>query len=207
MEKDSKQSTQQTYSTRRTLIERVKDQYNEEAWNEFSDIYTRYIYAIIRNMGISPQDSEEIHQQVMVKLWKKVPELDFDEIRRFRSYLGVIVKNEVRQFIRARTRLLERESKAANDVSLEYLKNIRLPDIERIAEKEWQVHLANIALHKIEPYFSPNAILLFRLCLEGAKPEEITEKTGIARNSINTIKARVRSRLSAEIKRLQDDLQ
>ena len=207
MKTDPGQNKQITYSTRQTLIARVQDPHNEQAWDEFVDIYTRFIYAIIHSMGISFHDVKEIHQSVVVKLWKKIPEMDFTKIPSFRAYVTVMVKNEVRQFIRARKRLLERENRAANDASLNYLNNIRTPDIERIAEKEWHIHIANVALQKIEPYFSPNAITLFRLSMEGASPDEITEKTGIARNSINTIKSRVKSRLFAEINRLKTDLQ
>ncbi len=171
------------------------------------DTYTRFIYAIIHSMSIPLHDVNEIHQSVVIKLWKKIPDMDFNRIPSFRAYVAVMVKNEVLQFIRARKRRLERENKAANDASLTYLNSIEIPDIERIAEEEWHIHIANLALKKIEPYFSQNAIQLFRLSMEGASPEEITKKTGIARSSINTIKSRVKSRLRTEINRLQEELQ
>jgi len=204
---DSGQDNQVTYSTRQTLIMRVRNQQDEQAWAEFVDIYTRFIYAIIRSMKMSTDDVKEIHQSVIIKLWKKMPEIDLTRTPCFRAYVTVMVKNEVRQFIRARKRLLARENNAANDASLTYLNNIRTPDIKRIAEAEWHIHITNIALHKIEPYFSPNAIELFRLSMKGASPDEITEKTGIARNSIKTIKSRVKSRLCAEINQLKIALQ
>jgi RNA polymerase sigma factor (sigma-70 family) len=197
---------QPTLSTRKTLIDRVKDQYNEAAWEEFAGIYSRYIYAVIRNMNISQQDTEEIHQKVMVKLWEKLPEMNTDEIRRFRSYLAMITKNEVKQFIRARTRRQDWESKAAGDASISYLQSIRLPDIDMIAEKEWQIHLTHLAMKKIEPCFSKKTMDVFRLSLEGVEREEIARRTGIGLGSINTLKARVKSRFFSEIQQLRDDL-
>lgn len=62
------------YNTRQTLIERVRDQYNEKAWEEFVEIYEPYIYSIIRRMGISAHDSKDIHQNVLLSIWKKLPE-------------------------------------------------------------------------------------------------------------------------------------
>ncbi len=195
-----------TLSTRKTLIERVKDQYNEAAWEEFAGIYSRYIYAVIRNMNISQQDTEEIHQKVMIRLWEKLPEMKTDEIRRFRSYLAMVAKNEVKQFVRARTRQQDRENKAASDASLNYLQSIRLPDIDTIAEKEWQIHLTHLAMKKIEPCFSTKTMEVFRLSLEGVEREEIARRTGIALDSINTLKARVKFRFFAEIQQLREDL-
>ena len=32
------------YKTRKTLLLRIKDQYNDDAWAEFSEVYKRYLY-------------------------------------------------------------------------------------------------------------------------------------------------------------------
>ena len=193
--------------TRFTLIERVKHQYDEVAWKEFAGIYKGYIYAVIRNLALSEHDSEEVHQKVMVKLWEKLPALDTGEIRRFRSYLAAVAKNEVKQFIRSRERRMEREMKSLEGGESDYLNSIRLPEIERIAEEEWKVHLTNLAFKKIEGSFSRKAIEVFRLSVEGLGPDEIADRTGIARGSIATLKARVKTRFFQEIERLREDLE
>lgn len=193
--------------TRFTLIERVKRQYDEAAWKEFAEIYRGYIYAVIRNLALSEHDTEEVHQKVMVKLWEKLPTLDTGQIRRFRSYLAMVAKNEVKQFIRSRERRMERERKSLETGISDYLNSIRLPEIERIAEEEWKVHLTNLAFRKIESDFSKKAIAVFRLSVEGLTPDEIAERTGIARGSIATLKARVKTRFFQEIELLREDLE
>jgi RNA polymerase sigma factor (sigma-70 family) len=193
--------------TRFTLIERVKRQYDEAAWKEFADIYKGYIYAVIRNLAMSEHDAEEVHQKVMVKLWEKLPTLDTSQIRRFRSYLAMVAKNEVKQFIRARERRMEREMKSLEAGESDYLNSIRLPEIEKIAEEEWKVHLTNLAFKKIEGSFSKKAMEVFRLSVEGVSPDEIAEQTGIARGSIATLKARVKTRFFKEIEILREDLE
>ncbi len=194
------------FATRVTLIERVKNQYDNDAWKEFAEIYRSYIYAVIRNLGMSEHDTEEVHQKVMVKLWKKLPELDTSQIRRFRSYLAVITKNEVKQFIRSRVRRQEREMKALDHGESEYLDSIRLPEIEKVAEEEWKIHIANLAFKQIETDFSSKAISVFRLSVEGKSIEEIIEATGLSRGSVATLKARVKARFIMEINRLKEYL-
>lgn len=193
-------------STRLTLIERVKQRYDESAWREFAEIYRGYIYAVIRNLNLSEHDAEEIHQRVMVKLWEKIPQLDTSQIRRFRSYLAGVVKNEVKQFIRSRTRRQTRETLVVADGDTDYFEAIRLPEIEVIAEAEWKIHLTNVALQNIANDFSQTALEVFRLSIEGVLPEEIAERTGVGRGSVATLKARVKVRFFQEIEQLRADL-
>ncbi len=192
--------------TRATLIERVKRKYDEEAWKEFADIYKRYLYAVIRNLGMSEHDTQEVHQKVMVTLWEKLPSLDTGEIRRFRSYLAGIAKNEVRQLIRSRERRQSRDMRSLETSDTDYLQSIRLPEIEAIAEEEWKVHLTNLAFQNIENEFSKKAIQVFRLSIEGANPDEIANRVGIGRPSVATLKARVKARFFMEIERLKEEL-
>ncbi len=195
------------YATRPSLIQRLKDQHNEEAWKEFARVYSNFIYAVIRNMNISATDTEEIHQQVMVKVWAQLPKMDTEQIRRFRSYLATMTKNEVLHFIRDRKRRIAREEKAANDASLNYLNNIRLPDVEHIAASEWRIHLTNLALDNIESLFSKKAIEIFRLSINGVDPEKIAEQTGSTLSTVNTLKSRVKARFTAELNQLKTELE
>ncbi|GAB5561085.1 MAG: hypothetical protein SynsKO_27320 [Synoicihabitans sp.] len=192
-------------NTRLTLIERIKQRYDDAAWREFAEIYRGYIYAVIRNLNLSEHDAEEIHQRVMVKLWEKLPSLEVGEIRRFRSYLAGVVKNEVKQFIRSQTRRQNRETRVAEDEA-DGFASIRLPEIEVIAEAEWKVHLTNVALQNIAKDFSQTALEVFRLSIEGLLPEEIATRTGVGRGSVATLKARVKTRFFQEIDQLRADL-
>ena len=151
--------------------------------------------------------AEEIHQQIIVKLWQVLPELDLNKIRRFRSYLGTMTKNEVLQFIRSETRRIERETKASTDSSLDYLNSIRVADIEEIAESEWRIHLANMALRSIADKFSSKAIDVFRLSINGMSAAAISEKLNLSVNSVQTFKSRVRGHFTAELEHLRQTLE
>jgi DNA-directed RNA polymerase specialized sigma24 family protein len=102
---------------------------------------------------------------------------------------------------------MEREMKSLEAGESDYLNSIRLPEIEKIAEEEWKVHLTNLAFKKIEGSFSKKAMEVFRLSVEGVSPDEIAEQTGIARGSIATLKARVKTRFFKEIEILREDLE
>ena len=195
------------YQTRVTLIQRVQNQQDEQSWEEFVRVYRRYIYAIIRSMNISEHDTEDILQQVLINLWNSLPKMDYEKINRFRSWLSTVTKNCVTDFIRKRTREANRLEKASKDDTLTYLKAIRLPEIENIAEREWEIHLTNMALENIEPLFSGKAVDAFRLTLQGKSVEEIARELDLKENSVYRLKNRVKERLILEIRHLREELE
>jgi RNA polymerase sigma factor (sigma-70 family) len=206
MKEKEQESKTDPYATRKTLIRRVQDQHNDLAWEEFIDVYSRYVYSILIKMNVSESDSDEIHQQVMLNLWKRLPELDVQQLR-FRNYLSTVTKNTVLNFIRTRKRRIDREEKALADSTLTYLDSIRLPDIEEIAEKEWRIHLTHLTLKNIEPLFSRNAIIVFKLSLQGLTAQQIAEQEKMSLNTVNTLKSRVKSRFKSELEQLKAELE
>ena len=195
------------YQTRATLIQRVQNQQDEQSWEEFVVVYRRYIYAIIRSMNISEHDTEDILQQVLINLWNSLPKMDYDKINRFRSWLSTVTKNCVTDFIRKRMRDANRLEKASKDDTLTYLKAIRLPEIDGIAEREWEIHLTNLALGNIESLFSGKAVEAFRLTLAGKSVEEIAAELDLKENSVYRLKNRVKERLIQEIRHLRTELE
>lgn len=195
------------YNTRQTLIRRIQDRGDDEAWEEFLQIYRRYIYAIIRNMNISKDDADDLVQLVSIKLLDSCSKQDMSEIRRFRSWLSTLTRNCVIDFVRKRSLDAERFEAAAKEDAMAYLKDIRLPDIERIAEREWGIHLANMALENIRPLFSGKAIKVFQLSLDGMDVPQIAREMELKENSVYRLKNRVKARLIIEVEELRKELE
>ncbi|WP_168442076.1 RNA polymerase sigma factor [Pontiella desulfatans] len=195
-----------TYNTRQTLIMRVKNQHDDPSWEEFANIYRGYIYAVIRNMGIAESDREELVQQTLIKLWKKLPDIDVEHSGKFRSWLSTLTKNCVIDFIRKRKREINLREKAADQEDQQQVNTV-LPDIDRISEAAWKQHLAALALDNIEPHFSGKAVNVFRLSLQGLDVPAIAEKLEIKEESVYRLKTRVKARLIEEIQRLRSELE
>lgn len=195
-----------TYNTRQTLIQRVKNQHDEPSWEEFAGIYRGYIYTVIRNMGIAESDREELVQQTLIKLWEKLPDIDCNHKGRFRNWLGTLTKNCVIDFIRKRERDYALLQKVSVEKELEQF-NMALPDINRISERAWKEHLTLMALANIEPHFSGKAVQVFRLSLAGASVPRIADELNIRQDSVYRLKTRVKARLIEEIQRLRTELE
>ena len=195
------------YKTRQTLIQRLKENQDEQSWEEFLRIYRPYVYAIIRNMGISEDDAEDLIQQVMIKVWNNIGEKDADPTRRFRNWLSTVTSNCVKNYIRKRVLDAERLEKAQQDETRSYLNSIRLPLVEQIAEREWRVHLFNLAMERVEGLFSGKAMQVFKLSLDGMDVAQIASKMELKENSVYRLKNRVKERMALEIEVLREELE
>lgn len=188
--------------TRQTLIERIRDQYNEPAWEEFARIYESYIYAIIRRMGISAEDSKDIHQDIMLNIWKKLPEYRKKPDTRFRGWLSTITSNSVKYFLRSKANL----NKKHDNFGLDQNDETAASALEKIANEEWEIFLTNKALENVESAFSGKGIDVFKKSLEGKSIPDIAKEMNIEESSVYQLRARVKRSLIKEVNRLREVL-
>jgi RNA polymerase sigma factor (sigma-70 family) len=196
-----------TYATRKTLLQRVRNQHDQQSWTELVDVYRKYVYSVIRSLNISEHDADDILQHVFLKLWEKLPDMDPEEIIRFRSLLGRITKHCTIDYVRKRSTAAEKLKQAAQDETMQYLKSIQLPEIDRIAEERWEVFLANQALENVEAQFSGQAVAVFRMSLSGLGVKEIASELGLELNSVYRLRTRVKNQLILEIQHLREELE
>ena len=91
------------YTTDSGLLSRMAEQ-EEAAWIEFDAKYRRMICAIGEKRGISPADSEDLVQEVMLICCKRLRSFIYDRARgHFRSFLFAIVQNIAWQMRRKKT--------------------------------------------------------------------------------------------------------
>ena len=174
-------------------------QNDEPAWEEFIDVYSRYIYAIIRRLGVSAQSAEELNQAILVKLWEKLPDYKFlPEVAKFRTWLFRVIYNSVISHKRKLTKEAV-TSEITDDIEVK-------PEINKIMEQEWEKYIANLAWEKVKPMFSGSAIQVFELSLEGKSSEEISEQLGLKLNTVYKLRNRFKDKLAKQIEYLREDL-
>lgn len=192
------------FQTRQTLLERIRTRHDEESWEDFVHYYRHYIYIICRRMNLPHHDSEEVVQQVLVKLWEKLPEFKYDTTRRFRGWLCTVTGNAVKDFMR-KQKSVRKTHESATDEKCP-LQKTSLPDIEEIAEKEWQNYVASLALEKVKKNFSKQVFDIFLALNEGRSRIDVAEEHKLPPNTISVYKKRVVSAMCSEIRRLEEEL-
>lgn len=183
--------------TRETLVRRVRQPHDDVAWDEFVRFYRGYVYNIARRMGLGHHDAEEIVQTVMVKLWHKLPDFEYDSRRgRFRGWLCTVTGNEVKMLLRRHAGY----RKATERQELERQAQLTETSFtHELAEREWQAYVVEQAWKRIAGDFCANAKAAFKMISRGVKAPDIARKLGIAASSVYVYKKRVQDRLRREI--------
>ena len=102
---------------------------------------------------------------------------------------------------------LKRSSRAPKQELLEDSRiATELPEIEKIAESEWETYIGNLAMAAVRERFQPNVIATFELFLRGMSGKEAAEQMDIPLNTAHVYKKRVQNALTKEILRLDHEL-
>ena len=136
---------------------------------------------------------------MLIKLWKKLPETD-TEFKRFRAWLCTVTGNVVHDFRRKSSTRQTYEAK-----SLE-LQELDQPDIERIAQEEWQKFIVTQAIENITANFSSEVMDVFNAVHQGQSLTKVSNQLNLPVNTVSVYKGRVLKAVCREVRRLEDDL-
>ncbi len=184
------------------MLQKVSNQNDESAWKEFVFYYEKYIYLVCRSTNLDHHDAEEIVQQVLVKLWKKLPEFHYNRNQRFRSWLCQVTRNCVMDHFRKIQQQQSRLEKAYASQHWQYYKEDSLPDLEKIAEREWENYIVNMALRNLKNSVSEKMVEVFLAREDGVSAKEISIKMGIPVNTVYVYQKRMTTKLAEEIQQL-----
>ena len=79
--------------TRQSLLLRLRNSRDEEAWAEFMAIYEPVIYRMIRRRGMQDADAREVVQEVLMSVAKAIDRFDVQQAGSFRGWLSRITRN------------------------------------------------------------------------------------------------------------------
>ena len=190
------------YTTRLTLMERLKSSDNENSWEEFIVNYKGFIYSIVRAQKVSPDQIDDIIQDVLLSVWKNLPGFEYDRSKgRFSSWLATITINKVR------SRQLKNSRQSARDhKAYEQQEKTDQGELGEMISREWAAFLTERSWDKIKDELSEPMKLCFEGFMEGKMIRTIAAKLGIPENTVSVYKKRVSVIMKREINRLQNEL-
>src|SRR5687767_693005 len=89
--------------TRASLLVRIRDGSDDEAWRLFVDLYGPLVYAFGRRNGLQDADAADLTQDVLQSVAGAVRGLEYDPRRgSFRGWLHTVARNRLLDFHRKR---------------------------------------------------------------------------------------------------------
>jgi RNA polymerase sigma-70 factor (ECF subfamily) len=186
------------HTTSPTLLERLRQPAEQDAWGRFVQLYTPLLYTWTRHFGLNEADAADLVQEVFTILVQKLPEFRYEPGKGFRHWLRTITVNKWRDHLRRRA--------VIPTAGLAALDEMAAPeDSGAFGEAEYRQHLVRRALQLMQSEFSPKT---WRACWEhvaaGRPAAEVAAELGISVGSVYVAKSRVMSRLRQELKGLLD---
>jgi RNA polymerase sigma-70 factor (ECF subfamily) len=191
--------------TSASLLERLRDEPDGEAWRRLVAVYTPLLRQWLGRYGLQPSDVDDLTQEVLAVVVRELP--GFEHNRRpgaFRRWLRTILVHRLRGFWRAR----QSRPVATGDSDLGHvLEQLEDPEsgLSRLWDEEHDRHVMARLLEQIEPEVKPATWQAFRrVVLDGQDEESVAAALGLSVNAVFIAKSRVLARLRREARELLD---
>jgi len=179
-----------------SLLERLREPEQEQAWERFVGLYTPLLYYWARRSGCRESEAADLVQEVFALLVRKLPEFTYDHNKTFRGWLRTVAQNCWRNIHR----------KAAIPLAANGPDPAQLAAPERddpFWEIEYRQRLVGHALQMMRADFQPATWQACWLIIVEDKPAaEVARELGMSTGAVYMAKSRVLSRLRKELEGL-----
>lgn len=183
-------------STSDTLLRRVRDPADREAWDRFFELYAPLLEGYARAHGLGHADAEEVRDQCLAVVASKMPRFDYRRGQSFKGWLHAIVRGKVIDHLR---RPRERQPETAE---LDRLSDPG-PSPDERWERSWRREHLRYGLSEVRRQERPAVFQVFEMLLvEGLPAAEVCRRTGWNANQVYKAKSRVLRRLREVLERL-----
>ena len=181
--------------TQPSLLSRVRDPANHQAWREFESKYRELILRFCRRRGLQQTDAEDVLQIVLANLVQSLPNFVYDPKRgRFRDYLYQAVRSGISRLKGGAAR--PKKSLAALDTSM--LQSLEANDesaSEALWNQEWINHHFRLAMETIRKTFEPRSIEMFERSVRGESVAQLANAFNTTEQAVHKVRQRIRSRM------------
>jgi RNA polymerase sigma factor (sigma-70 family) len=193
--------------TRVTLLTRIRDGRDVDAWREFVHIYGPVVYRFARNRGLQDADAADLMQDVLRSVARNAGKLEYDPNKgTFRGWLYTVTRNKIYNFLsgqRHRPRGTG-DADAHERLDATPAREEEGPDAEW--EKEYQRRLSARAMELVKDEFQPATWQAFwGTAVDGKAAAEVGAGLKMSPGAVYVAKSRVLARLREEVKRMMEE--
>jgi RNA polymerase sigma-70 factor (ECF subfamily) len=196
--------------TRKSLLSRLKDWGDEESWRTFFDTYWKLIYDVAMRSGLSDVESQDVVQETVISVAKKIPEFNYDpKVGSFKNWLRVLTRWRIMGQFRKR---------AKNQINISALECIkpgvpgfmeRVSDpeggrLEALWDEEWRKNILEMAQDRVKRKATPKDYQIFDLWVMKKSPaRDVARSVGVNLAHVYVAKHRVMTMMKKEVQALE----
>jgi RNA polymerase sigma-70 factor (ECF subfamily) len=198
----------QVPETRDSLLIRLADSADHEAWSAFTAIYRPLIYRVARRRGLQDADAQDLVQQVFISLGKGIEQwLAGAKRARFRTWLHTVARNAVIDQLRSASRVVAAGGTTAT-MQLQEKTDARGNEADLEFEREYQRELFRWSAREVRDEFENPTWLAFWLsAVEGMPIPEVACELGKSVGAVYIARSRVIQRLREKITQYETEME
>jgi len=198
--------------TRHSLLSRLKDWGDQESWRDFFDTYWKLIYGVAIKAGLSGVEAQEVVQETVIAVAKKIPEFKTDPaFGSFKAWLLHLTRWRIADQFRKRQRQgrahQHRSDKTSTTSTIGKIQDPAGFELEHIWDEEWEKNLIDTAIEKVKRQSNPRHYQMFYLhVIKRQSVLQVAKSLGVSAAQVYLVKHRIGGRIKREINHLRTKL-
>lgn len=192
-------------TTRPSLLLRMRDARDHEAWHTFVELYAPLVFRFARKRGLQDADATDLTQEVLRSVAEAMKDGKYESARgSFRGWLHTVTRNAVYKFFRDQ----QRHPSGTGDTQQQArLEQIPAPREQEEWDCEYQKRLFAWACDEIRGEFQEKTWQAFwQTAVDGKSVKQVSTELGISAGSIYVAKSRILTRIKARIEQIESGL-
>lgn len=188
--------------TRISLILRVRDTHDADAWEEFVQIYEPMIKNIAARLGLASEDRDDACQTVLLNLTNSIDQWQTDAKQAsFRRWLYRVAKNTILNYLKSKPHLWAHHHRTGHEPLIEGIEQL-----DANYEIEFLRQTLFYLAEKIKPDFEPTNWSAFWLTYsQQMSVTKAASTLGISKSRVYVARSRIIKRLKLEALRLNEN--
>ncbi len=192
-----------------TLIARLCDQADQDAWDRFVDQYSPLIFSWCLRFKLQETDAADVTQEVLLKLVGLMKQNTYDSQRGgFRAWLKTITSNLIRDLLKSTSRkavadggsqILQRLAQVADPDSIH--------DLGKLIEDQYERELLNVASQRVKGRVQHRTWSSYvGTAIESRSASDVAAELNMPISEVYVCKSRVLKMLRDEVRKLNSTL-
>ncbi|MSU63556.1 MAG: sigma-70 family RNA polymerase sigma factor [Pedosphaera sp.] len=201
-----------TLRTSWTLVARLKNVSDHDAWREFYELYNRLVLGVALKSGLRHDEAEEVLQETMSSVSSHINDFKADPARgSFRAWLLQMARWRIKDQLRKRLPVAASGDRASDGTdrtpTVERVPDGREVDLEGLCDAEWRERLTEEAFKQLRFEAKADQYQIFHLLVvERKTPAEVARMLGRSQAHVYLVKHRVGRALKKIVRRLEEKL-
>jgi RNA polymerase sigma-70 factor (ECF subfamily) len=192
--------------TRPSLLVRIRDSSDHQAWSQFVELYAPLIYGFARKHGLQDADAADLTQDVLRVVAKTIHGLDYDRQRgSFRGWLFTVVRNKLHNFV---TRRRPYEHGTGDTGAHKLLQEQPAPEEEAGAlwEEDYEKQLFACAAKQVQSRVQESTWQAFwQTAVLGKSGKDVAKELQLTVAAVYLAKSRVMAQLKEQVRQLREE--